>query len=118
EGHAKFRIQGQKMQIDQLELLGNLVCLTGEGSMLLDGSNLFLDVYPVWSRLLLAVPGPARDVTTAISRNLYKIEMHGAIGGPLDFRQEAVPILVDPVRHLIERIRISGNPPAAVGRAE
>ncbi|HLW68180.1 MAG TPA: AsmA-like C-terminal region-containing protein [Gemmataceae bacterium] len=109
EGHAKFRIQGQRIRVDQIELLGNLMCLTGEGSMQLNGTNLALDVYPVWSRLLLAVQGPARDVTTTISRNLYKIEMRGSIDGPLDFRQEAVPILVDPVRSLIERTR----PPAS-----
>ncbi|HEV3144609.1 MAG TPA: AsmA-like C-terminal region-containing protein [Gemmataceae bacterium] len=119
EGHAKFRIQGQRVLVDQLELLGNLICLTGQGSMQLDGSNLRLDVYPVWSRLLLAAPGPARDVATAISRTLYKIEMRGSIKGPLDFRQEAVPILVDPVRALIERVRSAGNPaPPLAGNVE
>jgi hypothetical protein len=119
EGHAKFRIQGRKMRVDQIELLGNLMCLTGEGSMQLDGSNLALDVYPVWSRLLLAVQGPARDVTTTISRNLYKIEMRGSIDGPLDFRQEAVPLLVDPVRALIERTRPPGNAmPAGMGQPQ
>jgi hypothetical protein len=119
EGHAKFRVQGQRIRVDQAELLGNLMCLTGEGSMNLDGSNVALDVYPVWSRLLLAVPGPARDVTTTISRNLYKIEMRGSISGPLDFRQEAVPVLVDPVRSLIERTRPPGNAmPAGVGQTQ
>jgi hypothetical protein len=104
EAHGKFRVNGQQVRIDEIELLGKLINLTGEGTMKLDGSDLRLDVYTLWSRTLQALPGPARDVGTSVSRGLYKIEMRGSIGGTLDFRQEAVPFLVDPAKRLLERV--------------
>ena len=72
-----------------------------------DGSNLKMDVYTIWSRLVQLLPGPVREVPNSISRNLYKIEMTGSLLGRLDFQQEAVPFLVEPVKRLLERMQPS-----------
>ena len=37
-------------------------------------------------------------------RNLYKIEMTGNLGGKLDLRSEAMPIIVEPVKRLLGRM--------------
>src|SRR5439155_26912263 len=38
EAHVQFRIQGKRVQFDEIELLGGLVNLTGNGGMNLDGT--------------------------------------------------------------------------------
>jgi hypothetical protein len=103
EAFAKFKIEGPTVHFDELDLVGNLVSLTGEGEMKLDGTGVRLDIYPILSRFVQALPGPVREVPTAIGRNLYKIEMTGSLGGKLNLRSEAVPVLVEPVRRLLGR---------------
>jgi hypothetical protein len=105
EAKGDFRIHGDTMLFDKLDLFGDLISLTGDGEMKLDGTKLRLNVYTVWSRIDQLLPGPARDLPTSISRNLYKIEMRGSIYGPLEFRQEAVPFLVEPAKRLLDRLR-------------
>ena len=114
EAYAKFRVQGRQVQLEQLDLLGHLISLTGEGTMNLDGSNLKLDIYTVWSRLVQLLPGPVRELPNSISRNMYKISMSGTLGGKLDFEQEAVPFIVEPIKRLLEYVqppgdRVAGN---------
>ncbi len=118
EAYARFRIQGRQVQIEQLDLLGQLISLSGEGSLNIDGSNVKLDIYTVWSRLVHLLPGPAREVPNAISRNMYKISMFGSLGGKLEFEQEAVPFIVDPIKRLLEYVQPLGErvqPPYARG---
>src|SRR6185369_2278213 len=86
EAFARFKVEGQVVRFDELDLVGNLVSLTGEGEMKLDGSGVKLDIYPILSRFVQALPGPIRDVPTTIGRNLYKIEMTGDLGGKLNLR--------------------------------
>jgi hypothetical protein len=77
--------------------------------MKLDGTDLRLDIYTVWSRLVQALPGVAREAPNAISRSLYKIELRGTLGGHLDGRPEFVPFLVEPAKRLMERLGSMGN---------
>jgi hypothetical protein len=116
EAYARFRIQGRQVQLEQLDLLGHLISLTGEGTMNLDGSNLKLDIYTVWSRLVQFLPGPVREVPNSISRNMYKIMATGALGGQLQFEQEAVPFLVEPIKRLLEYVQPAADRPAVMNR--
>ena len=66
--------------------------------------------YPRWwaqdvDPTSLVLPGPLRDGAGAFSRGLFKVEVRGSIGGPKDYRQEAVPFLVEPARRLAERLQ-------------
>lgn len=105
EAQLQFQITGTHVELEQFDLVGNLISLTGNGRMKLDGSDLHLDVYPVWLKLVQMLPPGVREIPQTISRNLYKIEMTGTLGGRIDLRSEAVPILVEPVRRLLERMR-------------
>jgi len=105
EAKGDFRVRGDRMLFDRLDLFGDLISLTGDGEMKLDGTNLRMNVYTVWSRINQLLPGPARELPQSISRNLYKIEARGSLYGPLEFRQEAVPFLVEPAKRLLDRIR-------------
>jgi hypothetical protein len=105
EAHAEFRVQGRRIQFDEIELLGGLVSLTGSGGMNLDGTDVKLDVSTVWTRVVRALPARAREVPNTVSRNLYQIEMRGSRGGGLDIRGEPLPGLTEPLRRLVGRER-------------
>lgn len=105
EAHAAFTIHGHRLHFDQIELLGNLISLTGDGDVQLDTMQTHLDIYTVWSRLVQLLPGPGKEITSAISRNLFRIELNGKLDGKVQFQQQAVPVLVDPVKRLLERMR-------------
>jgi hypothetical protein len=105
EGHARFVIQGKRVHVDEFDLIGGLVNLTGEGDMNLDGTDVKLDVYPIWSRIVQAMPAQAREIPTSVSRGFYKIELRGALGGNLDFRGEMLPGVAEPMRRLLARMQ-------------
>ena len=68
---------------DEIELIGNLISLTGDGEVRLDGSGLKLDVYPIWSRVVQALPGPLRDGAGAFSPRLHQISSVYAAGSTI-----------------------------------
>jgi hypothetical protein len=105
EAHASFKVRGDQAHFDEFDLIGNLVSLTGEGDVKLDGRDLHLDVYPIWTRVVQALPRPARDAASVVSKGLYKVEMRGNLGGAIDYRQEAMPVIIEPVRRLLERLQ-------------
>jgi hypothetical protein len=111
EMHANLSIKGERITVSELDLLGNAISLGGEGELNFDGSDLHFNFYAVWSRVGQMLPGPVRDLPAAISRNLFKIEARGQAGGKLEFKKEAVPFLVDPIRRLFERLK--GKPGTA-----
>jgi hypothetical protein len=105
EAHGTFSIHGKRLHFDEIELLGNLISLTGNGDVQLDTMRAHLDIYTVWSRLVQLLPGPGKEISNAISRNLFRIELDGSLDGAVDFRQQAIPVLIDPVRRLLDRMR-------------
>ena len=42
-----------------------------------------------------------RELPTALSESLFKVQVSGSLGGQLDYRPEPVPILVEPLRRLM-----------------
>jgi hypothetical protein len=103
EAHARFTIQGPRVHINRLELLGNAVSLGGDGQMTLDGSDMNLDLYVVWGRIMQLLPPLIKDVPPWISRRLLKIKVRGPIHEP-QFDKEPVPLLVEPVKDLLQRM--------------
>jgi hypothetical protein len=103
EAHAAFKMQGRRLTVERLDLLGTAVSLGGKGDMDLDGSNVDIDFYAVWARIAQVLPVGLRDVPPWLSQNLLKIKMRGSLGEP-SFAAEPVPFLVEPVKQLLDRM--------------
>ena len=116
EAHASFGIRGQRVHFNRLDLYGNVISLSGQGEMNVDGSDLQLDFYAVWARLVQVLPPILRDIPSAIGQSVLKIKMRGRIGDPR-FTKEPVPVLVEPVERLLKRMKGQQNPAANKGEA-
>ncbi len=110
EAHAQFSVEGQRVHIGRLDLLGNVISLWGRGEVNLDGTDVHLDFYPSWARLEQLLPAGVRSIPPAISKTLLKIEVRGKVtGGPKDlqFHKKPIPVLVDPLLQM--RDLVSGK---------
>jgi len=108
EAHAVFQIQGDRIHFSQLDLLGNAISLGGEGDLNLATGATKLEFYTIWSRWLKGwLQTPVGEVAAEISSMLFKIEVKGDYKTQLDFRKVTVPVIVDPVRKVFERMRKS-----------
>jgi hypothetical protein len=105
EAHAEFKIRGKRIEVHRLDLLGSAVNLGGKGEMDLDGSNLAMDVYAVWGHLAQILPPGLREVPPWLSKNLLLLHARGKLGGSMEVRPEIVPVVVDPVRKLVDYAR-------------
>jgi hypothetical protein len=105
EAHAEFRIRGERMLFGKLDLMGNAISLGGQGEMNTDGSNMKLEFYTVWSRLNQLLPEALTDLTAGISKQLFKFVVRGKAGGPFEIRKEPVPLVVEPVKRVMERMK-------------
>jgi hypothetical protein len=107
ELHALFAIHGSRVHLRKLDLLGNAISLSGKGEANLDGTDLAVDFYPTW-RMEQLLPPAIRLVPPALSKSILTIEMRGAITSNTDkdlkFTKRWVPILLDPVLNLQQRI--------------
>jgi hypothetical protein len=105
EAHAEFKIQGKRVEVKRFDLLGSAVNLGGKGEMDLDGSNMAMDFYAVWGHLAQILPPGLRDVPPWLSKNLLLLHARGKLGGSMEVRPEVVPVVVDPVRKLVDYAR-------------
>ena len=103
EVHATFGIRGSRVLVNRLDLYGNVVSLSGQGEMNLDGSDLQLDFYAVWARIVQVLPPILRDIPATIGQWVLKIKMRGSLANPR-FTKEPVPVLVEPVERLVKRM--------------
>jgi hypothetical protein len=107
ELHALFGVHGNRVQLRKLDLLGSAISLSGTGEANLDGSDLQVDFYPTW-RIESLLPPAIRPVPPAISKSILTIEMRGKISEHSDkdlkFNKRWVPILMDPVLSLQQRL--------------
>jgi hypothetical protein len=113
EAHAQFKIQGKRIEVKQFDLLGSAVNLGGKGEVDLDGSNMAMDFYAVWGHLAQILPPGLRDVPPWLSKNLLLLHARGNLGGSMEVRPEVVPVVVDPVRKLVDYAR-GRTPPGKV----
>lgn len=107
EMHAQFGIHGRRVNVRRMELLGNVVSLSGQGEFNLDGSDVQLDCVPTWGRFDQLLPPAIRPVPSAITRNFLTIEVRGKLGGgpnDLRFHKRLVPIVTEPLTALRNRV--------------
>jgi hypothetical protein len=107
EAHAVFAVEGNRVSLSKLEMLGNAVSLYGKGEVNLDGTDLELNMYPSWGRAEQMLPANVRGIPSEISKQLLQIDIRGKIGGSSDdlkFSKRPVPGLIDPLVQMRDRL--------------
>ncbi len=105
EGHAVFKILGDRVRVEQIDLIGKAVCLGGSGEVGIDGDYVRFEFYTLPSQILARmVNTPVGDLSAFMSRNIFKYRLTRE-NGELRYRPEPVPAVTEPVRSLIERLR-------------
>lgn len=118
EFHTAFSIQGTKVNVQKIDLLGSAVSLSGKGEFDLGTKNLQLDVYPMWGRIEQLIPPQMRPLPTTLSKNLLTVEVRGKVtGNPKDVKylMKPVPVIIDPL--LLLRDRLLGTPNGAAAES-
>src|SRR5262249_9463818 len=77
EARIQFAIRGPQVEVTELNLYGNSISLSGEGTMNLNGTDIKLDFYAVWGRIVQISPPLIDKIWPAISRQVLKIKMRG-----------------------------------------
>jgi hypothetical protein len=104
EAHASFQVAGPRVTINRLDLFGEAISLSGQGSAnLLDGSDLRLNLYALWSHSVRALPWPVGELTADLSKLLFQYEVSGRVGD-VKARPVPVPALVDPLREMVDKV--------------
>jgi hypothetical protein len=107
EFHAGYSVQGSKINVHRLDLLGSALSLSGKGDFDLASRKIELDVYPMWGRVEQLLPPVVRPLPTTLSKNLLTVEVRGQVSeNPKDlrFRMKPIPLIVDPVLMMRDRI--------------
>lgn len=108
EAHADFTVAGPRVAVKRFDLFGNAISLRGQGELNLDGTDINLDFYAVWARVMQFLPPLIKDIPPAISQGLLKIKVRGRIGD-VKFTKEPVPILVEPLKGLLNAMSGRGG---------
>jgi hypothetical protein len=105
QAHAVFRIQGDRLKVDQLDLLGKAVCVGGSGELDLNGDYVKFEFYTVWSQVLKQMRDtPVGDLTAFLSKNLFTIKMVRE-NGELKYKPEPVPLVTESAKSAVDRLR-------------
>lgn len=99
QAHAKFRIEGPRLHIEELELDGSAISVRGSGGMKLNGDDVKLDLNADWGRLWPLLPPGINTLSREVSHQLLKIKVHGKVGD-LKFDQELVPAVTTPLKKM------------------
>jgi hypothetical protein len=106
QAHAVFRIQGDRLKVDQLDLLGKAICVGGAGELDLVGDYVRFEFYTVLSQALISIPPDtlAGNLTAFVSKNLFTIKMSRE-NGELKYRPEPVPLVTEPTKAIVKRLK-------------
>ncbi len=105
EAHATFRVHGDRIRVEQADLIGKAVCLGGSGELDISGEYVKFDFYTVGSQVLARmINTPVGDLTAFLSKNLFRIKLTRE-NGELIYRPEAVPLVTEPARAVADRLR-------------
>jgi hypothetical protein len=107
EAHANFRIQGDRVKVDQIDLIGRAVCLGGSGEFDTSGNYVKFDFYTIISQVLARLINEntlVGDLTAFLSKNLlvYKLTREN---GELKYKPVAVPSVTEPAQAVANRLR-------------
>ncbi|MFM7150890.1 MAG: AsmA-like C-terminal region-containing protein, partial [Gemmataceae bacterium] len=100
QAHMVFAIEGPRIQVQQLDLYGNAVSLSGLGGLDLDGSNIQLNFTATPGRMTQLLPAGIGLIPQAISSSFLKIKMRGSLGkgtAPIRFDKELIPGVMEPL---------------------
>ena len=105
QAHAVFRIQGDRLKVDQLDLIGKAICVGGSGELDLTGDYVKFEFYTVWSQVLKQmINTPLGDLSAFLSKNLFKIKLTRE-NGELRYRPEPVPVVTEPAKAVADRLK-------------
>ncbi|HSQ56924.1 MAG TPA: hypothetical protein VLM40_14380, partial [Gemmata sp.] len=105
EAHATFRVHGDRIKVEQVDLIGKAVCLGGSGELDTSGEYVKFEFYTVVSQVLARmINTPVGDLTAFLSKNLFRIKLTRE-NGELKYKPETVPLVTEPVRAVADRLR-------------
>ena len=104
EAHARFTLDGPRVDINRIDLLGAAISLGGSGRVNLDSSAYNMELYAVWGRIVQLSPSLLKEFWPTVSETLLKIKMKGKIGEKPRFEREWVPALTEPLEKMRERL--------------
>jgi len=109
QAHVTFAIDGDRAQINQLDLFGNAVSVRGQGTLKLDGSDLNLELNADWGRIAqLAAAGYQRPV--ARDQQPALADQGARQGRAVRFEKELVPMVTDQLKRVWPGARKSNSP--------
>jgi len=105
QAHAVFRIQGDRVKVEQIDLIGKAICVGGSGELDTNGEFVKFEFYTVWSTVLKQlINTPVGDLTAFLSKNLFVIKMTRE-NGEMKYKPEAVPLVTEPTKAVIDRLK-------------
>jgi hypothetical protein len=106
EGHAVFTIQGDRIIVSQLDLLGDAISLGGSGVTDLRGQQVKFEFHTIWSQVLKRwLTTPFGDLNGFVSEKLFRIDVGRDAEGKLNYEARVVPFVTDPFRSIAERAK-------------
>jgi AsmA-like protein len=104
EANADFTIDGERLNVSRLELLGDALSLRGLGDMRVDGSDIKLEMYGLlWGRTLPLLPPLIDQIPSWLSKRLMLIRVEGDLE-KVRTKVEPVPFLVEPMKELLKTV--------------
>jgi hypothetical protein len=100
QAHVRYEIDGPQVRVRELELIGNAISLSGQGTLNLDGSNLNLDFTATWGRLSYLLPTGLNLLPKWVGDQILKIKVRGKLG-EVRYEKELVPGVIEPVRRVL-----------------
>lgn len=105
EAHAVFSVHGDRVRVEQVDLIGKAICLGGAGELDTSGDYVKFDFYTIPSQVLAKlINTPVGDLTAFLSKTLFKIKLTRE-NGELKYRPEPVPLVTEPARLVADRLR-------------
>jgi hypothetical protein len=104
EAHARFTMEGPRVDISRIDLLGAAISFGGSGTVHLDSNVFNMELYAVWGRIVQLSPPYIKEIWPTLSKQLLKIKMKGKLGDTPQFERELVPTLAEPLERVLQRI--------------
>jgi len=114
EAHATFHLRGDRIKVDQLDLIGKAICVGGSGELDSSGEYVKFEFYTLYSEILARlVNTPIGDVSAFLSRGLFKIKLTRE-NGQMKYKPEPVPAVTEPIKAVADRLK--GRPAKTTGK--
>jgi hypothetical protein len=106
EAHAAFRLRGDRIKVEQLDLIGTALSLGGSGELDTAGESVRLEFYLIWSQLLKRwLTTPLGDLTSFASEKLYRLTVTRKPNGEMKYDSDILPLVTDPFKAMADRMK-------------